>query len=164
MINLYTYTSSLLMSYILIYDVRDLANKTLIHALLYVFRQHKTLLSHSKRTRMGRDSWPLTWNCRQRENRTGWWGRPNSLWQLWSHLPHQLLFSQSLHIKAASSQPFVCTQPLSISSFHADLDGLYCIRIKSPSRLHLGLCAIKKWKCVFESKRKNLLTVLNLRG
>lgn len=52
----------------------------------------------------------------------------------------------------------------SIYYFHADLDGLYCIRIKSPSRLYLGLWAIKKWKCVFERQTKNLLTVVNVRG
>lgn len=80
--------------------------------------QRKKLSSHSKRTRMGRDSRPLTWNCTRRENRTGWWERPNSSWQLWSHLPHQLLsFFIFLHIKAASSHPLsVVSRSLSLLS------------------------------------------------
>lgn len=110
----------------LIYDVVQAVfspAETLIPALLYVSRQHKKLLSQSKRIRMGRDSWPLTWNHTWRENRTGWRGRPNSLWQLWSHLPHQLLFSQPSHMNAPPLQPLsALSRSLSLTSMLVWMD------------------------------------------
>lgn len=83
---------------------------------VFPVKQCKKLLSHSKRTWMGRDSQPLTWNCTRRENRTGWWERPNSSWQLWSHLPNRLLFFFP-HINAASSHTLsVVSRSLSLLS------------------------------------------------